>query len=91
MFVCLFVYSRGGALAGREVPREVLSMRLLGILAVAAARAPVVADRLTGLSSFPEPVIAGRLKGSIGEGSNHSNFSHQSSVKKSVKIQLVEN
>ena len=40
-----------------------------------------------------------KLKGSIGEGSNHSNFSHQSSVKialskrrgkkKSVKIQCI--
>ena len=36
-----------------------------------------------------DPAFVAKLKGSIGEGSNHSNFAHQSSVTILSKIQYI--
>ena len=69
-------------LVGRHLEDETIVASLLDVAAVSAKPVYDLApeDGLV-LYAATYPELDPKLKGSIGEGSNHSNFSHQSSVK----------
>ena len=69
-----------GEVDGLRLQGELNQGDLLGMLGVLAR------DRGEGAGRAERNGLRPKLKGSIGEGSNHSNFSHQSSVKLLSKV-----